>query len=464
MDLNFPSEKNSILNWKLLSEGLSGKNKNFENKSLETQDFNPIFPDTNEFSHDIYYNEKASTLVYPIKFPNKKQTSELELYDLYNSNFIRRRFTLRTPIDGNIGTEKFKYDTYIEYNMIGDIIEKKESNYHSRVTNSRYSYIVFLLKGIVINYIFIQEVRDKNDNFVLGPQNISKDDFSKENFSNLRLSYLKQRSSLFRRIVANEWFYQDYLNLPPKSKDQIIRLNLENLEEFPDLLYEFKNLKELNISKSAIKTINCNSLKDLKFLESLSLYETLISEIPACINNLPKLKKLMLDQNKIKSIDKAIVQNATISELSLNGNDLRIENKLNPNLKNLTHIYLSRNYIEEIPESWKSLSKLNYIEINSNKINKVPKNLDVLISLEYIYLEKNNIDSFPESLLKNNNLSRLDLSDNNIKYLPEVLCKEISYKNGNPIIYLANNPLNEENLRKIHACNKSYSIFPKPTN
>ncbi len=267
-------------------------------------------------------------------------------------------------------------------------------------------------------------------------------------------------NKLYEYTSCDQYYdnYSDYLNLSAYCKNKIKKIKMANLDKFPNLLFSFPNLEELDFSDSKIQTIDCNSIKNLNLLQELDLSSNQITEIPECINSLPNLRILNLSANKLKTIDSSLLKNHTIRELYLRHNNLRIKNKENPNLENLTHIHLSDNYIDEIPISWKSLKALETILINNNKYPGVPKNLELVESLENIYLMNSKIQIFPERLLKLKKLSRLDLDGNSITFLPSSVCKKYTYPNGKPYILLGSNPIKKNSLIKIKTCNQAFNI------
>jgi len=88
-----------------------------------------------------------------------------------------------------------------------------------------------------------------------------------------------------------------------QNYDKIISVELErkDLKEIPVKIYEFTNLKLLNLSANLITNIS-EKINNLQHLDELYLDRNSIEILPEEIGELKKLKKLILSNNKIKSL------------------------------------------------------------------------------------------------------------------------------------------------------------------
>jgi Leucine-rich repeat (LRR) protein len=126
-----------------------------------------------------------------------------------------------------------------------------------------------------------------------------------------------------------------------EKPDKVFKLNLskKQLKEFPQDVFQFKNLQELDISKNKIKELpkEIGTLINLKrFNASFNKLEVLPSEI----GNLTNLVYLGLNRNKIGELPVTI-----------------------GNLENLEVLEMWDNELYAIPDEISKLSKLKTLEI-----------------------------------------------------------------------------------------------------
>lgn len=460
----FPSNKQpeiSKIAWENLVLGIKGSKSDMKEERITRRKFAPVFPDALKFSKDIYFNHETKPMEYPTILPKIGKTSEAELYKLHLAQSIRRRYTLMKPVTWNKGKEKIKFDCLIDYDIKTRFEEIKRPGFHSISRLEKFTYRIFLFRGVVIDFNLIHKVDDENGKEKIGQKNKTVTEITGD-FQKLRIEYLRSRSSLFRRVAADEWFYEDYLSLPDEDKNSVTVLTLEHLNEFPKELYKFKNLKELALGNNGLTEIKCSSIEGLENLEDLYLSNNKLTDIPECLTKMKSLKKLTLSDNPLKKIPNSILQLNSLIELNLDSTEISEIAEDEPNLPNLTHFYLSNNQIREIPKSWGNLKSLTYLTLNNNKLKKSPKNLANIKTLEWIFLTKNEIENFPEDLLTLSSLHQLVLDRNRMKVLPTKLCEIkkdlLSYKI--PTISIRHNPLDKKNFNKIKECAKSYDIVP----
>ncbi|MFX1480751.1 MAG: AN1-type zinc finger domain-containing protein [Promethearchaeota archaeon] len=206
------------------------------------------------------------------------------------------------------------------------------------------------------------------------------------NFSNLGVSSEEAKALACFEIIFNSIIKIDKDDTVTQGfvlndKNQVIVLSIYAdiyEEEFfsiniPDEIALFENLEELRI---------------IGYL----------SEIPASIGNLKKLKKLDLSNNEIKNIP----------------------NSLN-SLKNLEELILNSNHLKIIPNEFKYLQNLKRVEINYNKLNLVPNFILNLKNLEILDLSNNRIEEIPNEIINLESLKSVDLSLNLIQHLPDTI-------------------------------------------
>ena len=143
-------------------------------------------------------------------------------------------------------------------------------------------------------------------------------------------------------VVTNDtnYIYRS-LSEAMKNPEHVYRLYLikAKLDSFPKVIFQFKNLWDLNLSKNNLE------------------------EIPAEIGSLTSLQKLNVSNNKLVHVPQEIGQ-----------------------LTNLTYLGLNRNEIEELPSTIGNLEKLEVLELWDNELKDVPDEISNLKNLKIIEL------------------------------------------------------------------------------
>ena len=152
-----------------------------------------------------------------------------------------------------------------------------------------------------------------------------------------------------------------------ENPDLVYHLNLtrKKLDEIPEVIFTFYNLRSLNLKKNKI------------------------SQIPPRIGQLIRLEKLNLANNKIYSIPPQVGK-----------------------LKELTHLYLARNKIEKLPAQLGDLNNLRELDVWLNNIKEIDRRIFelkqlTLLNLSGMLLEK----ELKEALIKNLPETKILLTD-----------------------------------------------------
>jgi hypothetical protein len=180
-----------------------------------------------------------------------------------------------------------------------------------------------------VSQAFFLANRERNED-VLGravksPKNILLHKLYVEGFDTVGKMYVKLQT-----IVPNNYFSSLIHAQPQRCLELMgeaaLRENLElcNIDQIPEEVFLFKNLKILKITKSNLSSIP-EGIAALKNLECLILSDNQFKTVPSVIGKLPRLKELDLTSNKITEISK--------DALSL--------------FKNLSVLFISRNPLDE---------------------------------------------------------------------------------------------------------------------
>lgn len=175
-----------------------------------------------------------------------------------------------------------------------------------------------------------------------------------------------------------------------------LSLSQNKLLSVPAATRNIPTLRELDLSKNYIKTLDCNDFANLTKLSHLSLNENLISALKGCVfKDLIRLEVLKLQNNSITQLGGAFQKYLpNLKQLRLSLNKLTaIKSGEFKDLQSLQNLTLNNNQIVGLENgSFFGLRNLTNFLLNDNKINELPKGVfNDLINLKALYLMNNNI-------------------------------------------------------------------------
>ncbi|XP_047030917.1 chaoptin-like [Helicoverpa zea] len=253
--------------------------------------------------------------------------------------------------------------------------------------------------------------------------------------------------SRVREVIAhgNTWTTIDTSAFRYYSKS--IKVDISNNEILKVRNEAFKNLQYiqlLNISYNKIETLYANSfvMAESKSLLELDLSNNHLIELSGELNELPKLKKLHLQNNMLTKLSEDCFMNLkNLEYLNLRSNHLVSLNLTLTNLKMLKTLDLSYNYLKKLSgyeinrmaaivnfnASHNALTTVDYncfnqavslkvVDFSYNRINATIENIRFVVSseLEYLDFYNNSITGIQENAFINGHLNYLNLINNNI--------------------------------------------------
>ncbi len=443
--------------WEKIVSAMSGKTDGIESAKTTHRIFTPVFPDSARFAQDIYRQEEKS-MPFPAELPRPGKTSQRRLEELYPRDAIRRRYSFPKPVQWQKGKRKFEFDTYIEYAIQPKYKVTETPDFRSTERLEHADFVVFLRNGLVAEFDLIRykNVGTKEDQKeVLSGEPITGD------FRTLQATYLKARSSLFRTVVADRRFYEDYLALPEEERAKMTKLHLEYVDEFPAGLSKFVNLRQLSVSNSKIAEISCANVKEMSELRSIDLWDVGMGKIPDCFAGLKQLTSLRITGSHLKAIPKGVLGLPSLRSLDLSNTGLTSLPAELSAWTELSSLNLSQNMISEVPASWVALQHLREINLSRNKLERSPATLGRLIKLHEVNLQKNMLRKFPDELVLLPDLTDLHLEDNRISELSPVLCQshKPDIRGNKTLVEVTGNPIPLEHGKAMIKCAKSFRLI-----
>jgi Leucine-rich repeat (LRR) protein len=210
------------------------------------------------------------------------------------------------------------------------------------------------------------------------------------------------------------------------------------------LHYRNITMRSINIVKGVLCDLGqaiiefASITEQFAHLESLTLYNNRIQDMPALIAAVPNLKELCLDNNNLRQLPEELGALTQLEKLHVSNNQLyELPSSINQ-LTNLTELDLSSNQFSCFPLLMHTARKINIqtdeidnvtpiknpfvkmraLFLKNNQLRKIPDCIGAFTNLERLYLDNNKIYKLPRTMAQLTKLSRLVLVYNELKELP----------------------------------------------
>lgn len=207
------------------------------------------------------------------------------------------------------------------------------------------------------------------------------------------------------------------------------RFNGLGLTEFPEELFSFTNLEEIDISRNALTTLP-DRLNEFKNLKELHVNKNQLTQLGTEITNCIGLEVLQIQHNPLKIISTQIGTMAALREITIGE---VAEGCIIPlelwTLKDIRKIKITNAYLTEIPAAIGELKQLDAICLTNNALKTIPKEFYTLENITYANFGYNNIASLSEAINHLQKLNYLGIYYNPIASLPQqiVNLKDLTY-------------------------------------
>jgi Leucine-rich repeat (LRR) protein len=208
--------------------------------------------------------------------------------------------------------------------------------------------------------------------------------------------------------------------------DTVTELNFSSLmlTLVPEVIYRFKNLKELDLSKNYLENFSVDTRK-LKKLQMIDLSTNSLGDGSLRFSRNRKIKVLNLIYNEFTNIPKDVTKNRRLEDLLLASNmAVNLDQYDFKRMKRLKNLNLYDNQIKELPPRIKRLKNLEVLDLYHNHLKFLPKEIGDLKQLSTLAVSNNQFWKLPDEIGKLTKLKKLYAHHNKLDKLP-VLPQEL---------------------------------------
>jgi Leucine-rich repeat (LRR) protein len=216
--------------------------------------------------------------------------------------------------------------------------------------------------------------------------------------------------------VVSQYNLDEALKNPDKYRSA--RFYQAGLKEFPEQLFLFKNLEEIDLASNQI-TVLPDRFTEFKLLKEVHVNNNKLTSLGTEITNCTQLQVIQIQDNPLKTITTDIAKMTMLEELTLG--EFAPECKVPEQLWTLTglkKIKITNGNITEIPVEIKNFTRLDVLCLTHNAITSIPDEVYSLNTVTYLNLGHNKIDKVSPNINKLENLNYLGVFYNPLKSIP----------------------------------------------
>jgi hypothetical protein len=217
---------------------------------------------------------------------------------------------------------------------------------------------------------------------------------------------LKKLSLLYNAIPDDSVFIT--------RNKHLLSLNLQGtrLTQIPASVSQNRRLESLWMGNNKLKGMDVKTLRRLRKLTDLNLYNAGLTQLPKTVSRLKRLKVLDLYYNKLTVLPRQLGRMKRLEQLALAHNDLKELPASMAKLRRLQVLYVHHNRLSQLPAEFQKLQYLRILDLGYNWFSVAPAVLGSLPALEELDLNNNNLQEFPTVLTSVKNLKKVYLGSN----------------------------------------------------
>ncbi len=246
--------------------------------------------------------------------------------------------------------------------------------------------------------------------------------------------------------------------LEAPEKVQRLRLRGLRLTTLPSEIFDFENLRELDLSDNNLTSLPDSFGQKLKRLEILDLSNNQFASLPQSLIDAQNLGYLNLQGNQLTNLPSNFNVLSQLQWLDLSRNRLKGVPEIIFSLNKLKNLMLNDIPITDLPQDFVKLKQLKHLSLRRNTLKAIPAVVFTLTSLEELVLAENQLSEVELNLTALKELTYLNLANNQLTSiaalvgLPALTNLNLS---GNPITGLPTKFF--ESLASLKALNLAYT-------
>ncbi len=216
-----------------------------------------------------------------------------------------------------------------------------------------------------------------------------------------------KRLSLLQNSIPN-----DSVFITPNKHLLALNLQGNRLTRVPQSVRQNRRLESLWLGNNKLTELDVRTLRRLRRLDDLNLYNAGLTTLPKQIGRMKRLKVLDLYYNKFTELPRQVGRMKRLEQLAVAYNDLSQLPASLAKLRRLQVLFAHHNRISQLPTEFERLRNLRVLDLGYNWFTVPPAVLASLPALEELDLSNNNVQELPPSLGGLKGLKKLYLRSN----------------------------------------------------
>ncbi len=217
---------------------------------------------------------------------------------------------------------------------------------------------------------------------------------------------------LARLGLMNNKLTNDSLFFTRNRHLKALTLQKNLLTTVPTSVRQNRRLESLWLGNNELSGLTEKSLKGLRRLTDLNLYNATLTELPRRIGKLRRLQVLDVYYNTLTTLPRQLRRLRRLTQLAVSNNQLKALPESLGRLRRLTDLYAHHNQLGALPTALGKLQHLRVLDLGYNWFSAVPVVISQLFALEELDLSNNNVQDVPAQLSQLRGLKKLYLRQN----------------------------------------------------
>lgn len=242
--------------------------------------------------------------------------------------------------------------------------------------------------------------------------NLEELDLSKNALNELPARLTADIPSLRRLSLLYNAIPNDSVFVTPNKHLLALNLQGNKLTRVPKQVRNNRRLESLWLGNNQLAEIDIRTLRRLRHLNDLNLYNAGLKTLPKGLGKLKRLIVLDLYHNRLTELPRQLSRLKQLEQLAIAHNDLSALPASLARLSRLQKLYAHHNRISQLPDTFYGLKQLRILDLGYNWVTVAPAVLASLPMLEELDLNNNNLQELSTELGGMTSLKKLYLRSN----------------------------------------------------